>query len=573
MPDTALEQSSSALPGTHTEHASRHADSAHVGRRRTVVGVILIAGLALFLRAGGVDRQGLWADELFSLAIATGHSLEHPASKADLTLGDYVEAPHPLPVPHYQSYLQHEVPPAGPARVLRAVLLSDTNPPLYYLLLWGWTLAAGTGDAALRLFSVVWALACFPFIWLLAKQIGGRPAIFPACLLFSLSPLSLYYSTEGRMYSLMWFLAVCLAWLTLKLNQHGPRLTLTVPWVLTGAAGLLTHYFYVFVLAACWGWLLLHPGRFARRHLTAVTIGVGLLISPWYVKLPESLTNWRITDYWLYMPSGSRTHGAITLPLDFVSTSGVWGRHDSAEMVIVIVLALLGIAASFKLAQRIFSERRRLIWLWLAAACAGPVLFDALRGTYTTLVPRYALAGLPAALLIVAFALARLRPALRVLCMGLIVVAWLPGIRDVLSSTSRSWEPSKQVAAALDHHAGDDVIIIHSIPSGVLGVTRYLEKPADIFSWVGQLKQRRVPEDIQALAGHGRRIVLVKMHAVGEPAPQETWLRDHAELTDRLVIESAEILYFVPTPVVEGVPDGTSRVMSSRRKMPGLKSG
>ena len=99
MPDTALEQSSSALPGTHTEHASRHADSAHVGRRRTVVGVILIAGLALFLRAGGVDRQGLWADELFSLAIATGHSLEHPASKADLTLGDYVEAPHPLPVP------------------------------------------------------------------------------------------------------------------------------------------------------------------------------------------------------------------------------------------------------------------------------------------------------------------------------------------------------------------------------------------------------------------------------------------------------------------------------------------
>ena len=87
------------------------------------------------------------------------------------------------------------------------------------------------------------------------------------------------------------------------------------------------------------------------------------------------------------------------------------------------------------------------------------------------------------------------------------------------------------------------------------------------------MKQRRVPEDIQALAGHGRRIVLVKMHAVGEPAPQETWLRDHAELTERLVIESAEILYFVPTPVVEGVPDGTSRVMSSRRKMPGLKSG
>src|SRR4029078_12082409 len=37
----------------------------------------------------------LWADKCFSRSIATGHSLEHPASNAQPELGDYVEAPQP----------------------------------------------------------------------------------------------------------------------------------------------------------------------------------------------------------------------------------------------------------------------------------------------------------------------------------------------------------------------------------------------------------------------------------------------------------------------------------------------
>lgn len=515
-------------------------------------GTRLIAFLALFVVAGAIrlaamDRQGLWADEVFSLAMATGHSLEQPASKAQPKLGDYVEASQALPASAYKRYLEHQHPPVGPAQVVRAVRLSDTSPPLYYLLLWIWTQVAGTSDVGLRSLSVFWALACFPLLYVLAYEIGGRAATLPALALFALSPLSIYYSTEGRMYSLLWFLAAGLAWLTLKLNQRGRNTVLLVLWVLLGAAGMLTHYFYAFIMLGCSAWLLIHPGRFNRALVPAASAGIGILIAPWYVHLAESLSTWRVTKDWLLVPSvASRSLAALTLPWTFVSPrSASWASHAGLEYAAIVVFVLLAVLASIKLRRRFFAKRRQLMWMCLFTACAGPFLFDRVMGTYTTAVPRYAIAGMPAALLLGALALGRLRPTLRVVFLLLIVVVWLPSSWTVLTNSIRSWEPFRQVASVLDAQAaGSDVVVVHSIPSGVLGIARYLEKPIPLFSWVGQLKVRRVPADIESLPRQGR-IILVKIHAVGEPAPEEAWLRTHAILSQAVTVAGVEVLSFV----------------------------
>src|SRR5687768_11783844 len=95
--------------------------------------------ICALLRVGLIKRQGLWVDEIFSLAMATGHSLEHPANQADSKRGDYVEHFDPVPADEYRKYMRHDSPPASPARVLRAVFKSDTSPPGYYLLLYAWT--------------------------------------------------------------------------------------------------------------------------------------------------------------------------------------------------------------------------------------------------------------------------------------------------------------------------------------------------------------------------------------------------------------------------------------------------
>ena len=129
---------------------------------------VLVVVAALGLRAFAIDRQGLWIDEVFSLAMATGHSLEHPATVAEPNFGDFMERSDPLPPAVFRQYAEHETPPAGASRVVRAVRLSDTSPPLYYLLLNVWTRCVGTGDVALRSFSLLCAAACFP-------RCGGSP--------------------------------------------------------------------------------------------------------------------------------------------------------------------------------------------------------------------------------------------------------------------------------------------------------------------------------------------------------------------------------------------------------------
>ena len=523
------------------------ASSIRDDRCRQLVACLVLFVLAAALRLAVIDHQGLWADELFSLAMATGHSLEQPASTAQPELGDYVEASHPLPATEYKRYLAHQNPPAGPAEVVRAVRLSDTSPPLYYLLLWMWTRVTGTSDVALRSLSVFWALACFSLFYVLAHEIGGTAATVPALVLFTLSPLSLYYSTEGRMYSLLWFLAAGLAWLTLKLNQRGSRPVVHALWMLVAAAGLLTHYFFAFIVLACAAWLFIYPGRLNRLSVLAAGVGVGILIAPWYVHIVESLSSWRVTKDWLLVPSvASRSLAALTLPWTFVSPrSPSWPSDAGLEYAAVVLFVILAILAARTLRRRFFAKRRQLLWMCLFSACAGPFLFDRIMGTYTTAVPRYAIAGMPAALLLTALALGRLRPTVRLVFLVLIAMVWLPGSWTVVTHSMRSWEPFRQVASVLDAQVlGSDIVVVHSIPSGVLGIARYLKKPVTLFSWVGQLKARRVPEDIESLPAWGR-LILIKIHTVGEPAPEEAWLRAHARLSEHLTMAGAEVLFFV----------------------------
>ena len=92
--------------------------------------LVAIFLVAMVLRVAFLDRQCLWPDEIFSLAIATGHSLEHPATAANPSLGDFVEPAYPAQREEFVRYVQQENPPASPARVLRAAFLSDTSPPL-----------------------------------------------------------------------------------------------------------------------------------------------------------------------------------------------------------------------------------------------------------------------------------------------------------------------------------------------------------------------------------------------------------------------------------------------------------
>jgi mannosyltransferase len=512
----------------------------------SVKALLLVVAVAALLRLGLAARQDLWADELFSVAVATGHSLEHPAADAVPALGDFVEPPLAVPPAEFRRYLELDTPPAGPGRVIRAVLLSDTSPPLYYLMLAAWVRMAGTSDFAVHACSVLWALATMPLIWLLGRRLGGTREALAACILFAVAPVSLYYSVEARMYAMLWFESALAAWLTLRLHDRGGMGALML-WTLTGAAGLLTHYFFAFVWLACVLWLAVRPGRCPRRALAGAVLVVVALVAPWFRLVPMSLGRWRVTGHWLdgLPPPGRLVTAAPTLAWALLSGRGAWGGVEWVDRIGAVLVLALGLALLRRGRTAVVGNGRDLIWLWAIAVCTGPVVFDLLRGTSTSLIGRYALAGMPAGMLLVGFALGTLRTGVAAAALALLAATWAPGLRDMIARRTRAWEPYRQVAAALGAWARPgDFVLVHSIPSGVLGIARYLDGDVPMAAWVGQLGSRRVPEDLEALLAGRDRVALVRIHDVGEPAPEEGWLRANARLIGERRFPRATVVYF-----------------------------
>jgi hypothetical protein len=370
-----------------------------------------------------------------------------------------------------------------------------------------------------------------------------------APLLFSVAPVAVYYSTEGRMYALVWFLSLVLACSTHALAASGRGRTLGL-WIASASAGLLTHYFFVFVWAACVAWLWLHPGNLGRRRLAVAVVATAAIVAPWYVHVPDSVGRWRVTAGWLgeLPPIRQLMFGPVILAWKLLSGRGIWGGAPWADWLTAAVFALLAIAVLTGGAGHLFRAGPRLLWLWLLAVVLGPVSFDLLQNSGASMAPRYGLPGLPAAMLFVALALSRLSRRARLGFLALILVTWAPGFLAVVAASPRAWwEPYPLLTKALAGW-GDprSVVIVHSIPSGVLGVARYASDDIALASWVVQLGGRRIPEAMEELLAGRCRVALVKVHYLGQPSPAEAWLRQGGDLVDRATFPTGtEILFFL----------------------------
>ena len=169
------------------------------------------------------------------------------------------------------------------AGVLRE-LAQDTNPPLYFWLLKGWTALFGIGEAGVRSLSALLGVAQLAVLglWLRSLRLPSR-AVLWALLLGALAPLHVYYSQEARGYTLTWLLLTLTLWsFTTAAMREGWR-----RWWLHGLcllASLYAHNAVLFFVPAFWIVALL--ARLDRRRwmrLLAVQACVGLLYLPWFL--------------------------------------------------------------------------------------------------------------------------------------------------------------------------------------------------------------------------------------------------------------------------------------------------
>ncbi len=163
---------------------------------------------------------------------------------------------------------------------LRSVEHRENTPPLWYVLIWGWSRLFGTGMLALRLPSALAGIAAVPVAWGIGQELAGRRASIATAALVATNPLFVWYSQEARAYGLFVFMAALAMWCWLRADAE-PTPGRLAAFAASGAGALATHYFAVFLLAPMCLWLLRRRERW-RVALPAVAaiVAVGAALVP-----------------------------------------------------------------------------------------------------------------------------------------------------------------------------------------------------------------------------------------------------------------------------------------------------
>jgi mannosyltransferase len=221
---------------------------------------------------GSVDEQAVSSRSLVLWALAGLTALGIAVRFASLGLQSY----H-----HDEVITAMRVIPGSFAEMLHSVKASESNPPLYYVLAWGWAKGFGTSEFGLRSLSALFGAATVPVGYLIGRQLADRRAGLLLAALIAVNPMLIWYSQEARSYSLLVFFgALSMLFFVRALNgRRGRDLAF---WALASALALCSHYFAVFAVGIEGVWLLValrHRWRLVLPALGAV-VATGLALLP-----------------------------------------------------------------------------------------------------------------------------------------------------------------------------------------------------------------------------------------------------------------------------------------------------
>ncbi len=155
---------------------------------------------------------------------------------------------------------------------------SESAPPLYYVLVWGWTKVFGASAVGLRSLSALAGTLTVPVLYLAGRRISTRVGLWAAALA-AVNPAMYYYSQEARAYALLILFSAAALVLWQRALQAPERRNLWL-WAGMSMLAVLTHYFAAFLfvpeailLARRLGW------RRALAPTGAVAL-VGLALAP-----------------------------------------------------------------------------------------------------------------------------------------------------------------------------------------------------------------------------------------------------------------------------------------------------
>lgn len=281
--------------------------------RRTawlLLGILLLAGLGLWLRIVNISLKPLWLDEAYS-AFAAAHDLRFLWTI----------------VPQY-----------------------ETHPPVYYSMLHGWTSVVGDSLIALRSFGVIGGMLALGAVLAagaaLARLIRLDAAsrlrlLLVALLLAALSPSLVEMSREVRPYP--WLIFVYASSIACMFHiadgrERGRRIgwRVLLPYLASLLALLWLHNLGVIyaVTLTLSGVILLSPWHWSRAEWTKVILGhvvVAILWLPGLLILAQQSHGW-IAKTWLTFDPTRIGNTILSL----------WSMQGMAALAIMLLLMVAG---------------------------------------------------------------------------------------------------------------------------------------------------------------------------------------------------------------------------------------
>jgi 4-amino-4-deoxy-L-arabinose transferase-like glycosyltransferase len=159
--------------------------------------------------------------------------------------------------------------PGSFGRMLHEVRVSESNPPLYYVLAWGWAKLFGRAEFDLRALSALFGVATVPVAFLIGRRLASPRAGLILAAFVAVNPMLIWYSQEARSYALLVFFAALSFYFFLRALEEARGRDLAL-WALSSSLALASHYFAVFPVAIEAAWLLVSLRAFWRLVLPAL---------------------------------------------------------------------------------------------------------------------------------------------------------------------------------------------------------------------------------------------------------------------------------------------------------------
>lgn len=151
--------------------------------------------------------------------------------------------------------------PGSFGHMLHEVKTSESNPPLYYVLAWGWARAFGRDEWGIRSLSALLGTLTVALGYPIGRQLASRRVGFILAALLAFNPMLIWYSQEARSYALLVFFGALSFLFFLRALDSGGRPRELALWALASALALGSHYFAFFAVGIEAVWLAV-----ALRH-------------------------------------------------------------------------------------------------------------------------------------------------------------------------------------------------------------------------------------------------------------------------------------------------------------------